>query len=556
MQLRDYQQRAVDAVHMAMEKGINKQVAVLATGLGKTVIFSHVISQRVKRTGKKALIIAHREELLLQAKDKLQQINPDLQIGIEQAENVADHTNDDVIIASVATIGRAASPRLLAFIPENFSTIIIDEAHHASASSYRTVLKHFGVLKEENDTNKSILLLGLTATPNRSDNQGIDHIFDEVVFNYSIVDGIRNGWLSTIAAVKVATDVSLQQVKTSVGDFAIGELEKAVNTKARNALIVKTYQDIAAGKQALVFAVDVAHTKALCESFVHAGITANFITGETPKEERKKLLASFADKKIHVMFNALVLTEGYDNAGIEFIFMTRPTQSGLLYQQMIGRGTRIHNEKTKLLIVDFVDNTTTHPLQTAASLIGLNGAVNFNGQDLLSVQDSIDSLLEKRPYYDLSKLDVKNIDYLLKEVDIMQENALEKREENYTWHKFGSGMRMHNGKHRYFFVEQTLTGQYNLYEFLRLVHMKNKLGEFGSQSEAMRYADGQIVSSFSQNLMDIPSSEQLQHGLNDLPSEAQISLLRELGVDEHTILFLNKRDASQLISDRRRRRSY
>jgi ATP-dependent helicase IRC3 len=554
MQLRDYQQRAVDAVHLAMEKGINKQVAVLATGLGKTVIFSHIISQRVKQTGKKALIIAHREELLLQAKDKLQRINPDLRIGIEQAEKVADHTHDDVIIASVATIGRMASPRLHAFLPEKFSSIIIDEAHHASALSYRTVLRYFGVLKEENDTNKNILLLGLTATPNRNDNKGIDHIFDEVVFNYPIVDGVKNGWLSSIAAVKVATDVSLQQVKTSAGDFVVGELEKAVNTKARNVLLVKTYQDIAGGKQALVFAVDVAHTKDLYESFIDAGITAGFITGETPKDERKNLLLLFAEKKIHVMINALVLTEGYDNAGIEFIFMARPTQSGLLYQQMIGRGTRRYHGKERLMIVDFVDNTTTHSLQTAASLLGLNGAVSFQGQDILSVQNSIERLLEKRPFYDLNSLDIRKIDYLLKEVDILQANSLTKKEENYTWHTFGNGMRMHNGKHRYFFVEQTLTGQYDLYEFLRLVHKKNKLGEFASQSEAMRYADKQIISAYSLNPMPVNTSEQRSYAMDDLPSEAQSILLRELGVDENTILFINKRDASRLISERKGRR--
>src|SRR5688500_7935740 len=122
MQLRDYQEAALQAIITTQAKGINKQIAVLATGLGKTVIFSHLISQRVQQTKKKALLIAHREELLLQAREKLLRVNPNLRVGIEQAERVADHVNDDVIIASVATIGRVQSERLHAFRPEMFST--------------------------------------------------------------------------------------------------------------------------------------------------------------------------------------------------------------------------------------------------------------------------------------------------------------------------------------------------------------------------------------------------------------------------------------------------
>ncbi len=559
MQLRDYQRDALEAITTTYEKGITRQVAVLATGLGKTIIFSHLISLRVAQTGKKALVLAHREELLFQAKEKLERINPRLKIGIEQAEKTADHTHDEVVIASVASIGRENSPRLQQFHPEEYATIIIDEAHHASASSYKAILRHFGVLKIEQPVNKNILLLGVTATPSRNDNQGIDQIFDEVVFDYSIIDGIRNGWLCRIKALKVNTTVDIEQVKTTAGDFSVGELEKAINTEKRNNLIVQTYKDLASGKQALVFATDVAHTKDIFEVFRRSGISVGYVTGETPKEQRKELLTAFAAKKINVMVNAMVLTEGYDNAGIEFIFMARPTQSGLLYQQMIGRGTRMHQEKSHLTIVDFVDNTTTHPLQTAASLLGLSGAIDFEGQDILDSKNKIDELLEKRPYSNLNQLKVQNIDYLIKEVDLLQEKELAKKEENYTWHKFGNGMRMHNGTTRYFFVEQSLTGQYVLYEFLRVIHKKKIIGEFNSQSEAMRYADNQLLHSFGSGSPVSFGHHQTgfstgTYGIHDLPSEAQMALLRELGVEENTILFLNKREASLLISERKRRK--
>jgi superfamily II DNA/RNA helicase len=284
-------------------------------------------------------------------------------------------------------------------------------------------------------------------------------------------------------------------------------------------------------------------------------VAAAYISGETPKDERQELLRKFADKQITVMVNALVLTEGYDNAGIEYIFMARPTKSGLLYQQMIGRGTRVHPGKSYLVIVDFVDNTSKHQLQTAATLLGLSGTVDFQGQDILETAGRIDALLEKRPYYDLNRLHVTKIDYLLREVDLLQEKALSKQEENYTWHKFGAGMRMHNGKNRYFFIEQSLTGQYMLFEFLRIIHKKKQIGIFATQGEAMRYADAQIVSAFSG--MPQPLSPSYGHTMNystDLPSEAQMALLRELGVEEKTILFLNKRDASLLISQKKRGR--
>lgn len=559
MQLRNYQQSALEAINKAYQKGITRQVAVLATGLGKTIIFSQLIADRVASTHKKALILAHREELLFQAKEKLERVNPDLKIGIEQAEKTADHTRDDVVIASVASIGRENSPRLQQFRPQEYGTIIIDEAHHASANSYKTILRHFGVLKAEQPANKEILLLGVTATPNRNDNQGIDQVFDEVIFDYSISEGIRNGWLSRIKAFKINTAVTIEQVKTTAGDFAIGELEKAINTEERNNLIVQMYKDLAAGRQVLLFAADVAHTKDVFDAFTRSHISAGFITGETPKEQRKELLAAFATRKIHVMVNTMVLTEGYDNAGIEYIFMARPTQSGLLYQQMIGRGTRIHQDKNHLTIVDFVDNTTTHPLKTAASLLGLDGAIDFQGSDIMDMKNNIDELLEKRPYINLNQLKVQNIDYLIKEIDILQEKELAKKEEHYTWHKFGDGMRMHNGTTRYFFVEQSLTGQYVLYEFLRVIHKKKIIAEFDSQSQAMRYADGQIVQSFGQGSSgtfgktSIPMTSGI-YGSNDMPSEAQMSLLRELGVDEQTILFLNKREASLLISERKRRK--
>jgi superfamily II DNA or RNA helicase len=546
-QLRNYQQDAVDSILKWYKNGVRKQVAVLATGLGKTIIFSHLVSRRNAETGKKALILAHREELLLQAKDKLQQVNRDLRIGIEQADKIADHSGDDVVIASVSTIGRTGSPRLMQFNPQEYSTIIIDEAHHASAESYKTILRHFGVLKNENDTNSSILLLGVTATPKRNDNQGIEQIFDKTVYEYNIIDGINNSWLSRIRAFKINTTAEIDSVRTNAGDFNIDELKQAVNTPARNNLIVQTYKEKADGKQALVFAVDVEHTRDLCLTFQDHGIEAAYITGETDKKERTELLSAFKAAKIPVMVNALVLTEGYDNERISHILMARPTKSGILYQQMIGRGTRVHSDKPHLTIIDFVDNTSRHALQTAGSLIGLEGTIDFNGGDILDARKQLDELLDKRPHYDLNKLKIVDIDALLEEVDIMQQKEAAQKEELYIWHSFNDGMRMHSSKYRYYLVEQTITGQYELSEYYNLTVTKKPIDTFLSKSEAMRFADSLLRKSYSGMLNTVGYESEPRFG-NELPSEAQIALLRELGADEHTIMFLDKRQASILIS--------
>jgi ATP-dependent helicase IRC3 len=544
LQLRDYQKDAINAINRAKENGINKQVAVLATGLGKTVIFAHVINERLQKLHKKALIIAHREELLLQAKEKLLQINPELKIGIEQAEQIAVQSNNDVIIASVATIGKSNSNRLLAFNPKEYHTIIIDEAHHASAESYKAILQHFGILKNSsNNWNIETLLLGMTATPNRNDNQGIDQIFDEVVYQYNILSGIENKWLARIKAVRVNTGINIDKVKEIIGDFSVNELAQAINTPQRNSLIVKTYRDLAQGKQALVFAANVEHAQALYEVFKQEGLSTGLILGTTEKSDRKELLRKFANKQIHIMINAMVLTEGYDNANIEFIFMARPTKSGILYHQMIGRATRIHPDKQYAMIVDFVDNTENHKLQTTASLLGLEGTIDFQGEDILLYKSKLEQLKEKRPYYDFNTLDIHNIDYLLEEVDLLQQEEEKRINTPFTWHKFGDIFRIGIGENRYFVIEQSLTGQYQLSKWNTEIGSRSYIATFENRSDAIKQADYLIAQGFGHAASSSQTSWE-----KDIPTEAQIQLLRNLGVNENTIVMLDKGEASRMIT--------
>jgi ATP-dependent helicase IRC3 len=559
MQLRDYQHKAIEAVDKKLPE-TNKQVLVLATGLGKTVIFSHLISQRHKRTGKRALILAHREELLTQAKDKLLRINPALNVEIEMANQRAMH--GDVIVASVATIGRSGSARIQKFDPKDFDTIVVDEAHHASASTYKNVLAHFGVLKnglgEEGkkyditpDWNKDCLLLGVTATPNRMDNEGIDKIFDEVVYNYGILDGIKDGWLSRIRAYRVDTKTSLENVHTLGGDFKQDELADAINNAERNDLVVKTYLDQFKGKQALVFAIDVEHAIALQKAFVDKHITAAVITGTTPKFERHTTLNLFHEKQINVVINCMVLTEGYDNDTIDTIMMARPTKSGILYQQMVGRGTRTHHEKPYLTVVDFVDNTYRHTIKTTASLFGIPGMVDFNGEDVVDGLKKINEIRELNPDFNLDRLSFAKLDYVMEEVDLLGgldiPNEL-KPMTPHAWHRFGSdAYRVGIGNSQYFIIEQKITGQwearFEAWDAITKQVTSNVLGQEETLEWIVSRVDKFIVNNYPDSLRLINMQARWR---KDPVTENQAFALKKLGVAEDIITQLDKGRASQL----------
>lgn len=551
MELRGYQKKAIEAIELNSKNGIQKQVMVLATGLGKTVIFSHLIADRIKEQGGKALIIAHREELLTQAKDKLEKISPTLKIGIEQAEKEVDK-DAQVIIASVQTIGRNKSKRIGKFNPKDFHTIVIDEAHHSSASTYKNILETFGILKNKSDWNKETLLLGATATPRRNDNEGIDKIFDKVAFNYGIVEGIQDDWLSRIRAYRVDTETDLKGVHTTAGDFSTGELQDKVNNPERNNLIVKTYKDLLDGKQALCFSAGVEHAKTLSEEFITQGISCDYVLGTTPTEERKQKLEDFKNRKINVMVNAMVLTEGYDNETIEAILMARPTKSAILFQQMVGRGTRKSVGKEHLTVVDFTDNTYKHKIQTVASLLGIEGKINFRGKDILESKTEIDKLLEISPYLNPDRIDMDKIQYLLEEIDLMSGLQIPNEIAPYTsfeWHRFGeNAFRITLGDNRFLVAEKTLTNQTNLtfykWEKEAKVERRLEIGNCDTLSEAIIKGDKFILDNYPEATRLVATNARWRF---DKPSDRQVATLIKLGVSQSILDQVNKGEASRLL---------
>ena len=300
--LRPYQREALEAVVRNEAKGISKQLVVLPTGAGKTVLFSNL--PVLRSNSLPMLVLAHRAELLEQARNKIMASNPDLTVEIEQAERKAGHV--DVVVASVATLGRNGTPRIEGYPKDYFKTIVIDEAHHAAAPSYRRVIDYFN----------PPFLLGVTATPQRSDSVRLVDVFDEIVYYKSIQDLIEDGWLSPLVGYRVKTNVDISDVEIQNGDYVQSQLEEKVDTPERNAFVVATYRNLAMATKALVFASGVKHAENLALSFRQASVETAVIVGTTPREERENILAQFATGQISVIVNVGVLTEGFDEPSL------------------------------------------------------------------------------------------------------------------------------------------------------------------------------------------------------------------------------------------------
>jgi superfamily II DNA or RNA helicase len=394
--LRPYQYEALKAVRDTYKAGKRRVIVSLPTGTGKTVVFAHF--PRVLNMKKRLLVLAHREELLLQARDKFASIDTELKVEIEQAGAHATSAAK-VVIASVPTLARN-SARLSQLHPDEFSIIVVDEAHHAVAPSYRRIFDHFGLFEPR----VSRYLVGFTATPRRGDKQGLGEVFEEVCYARDMREMIADGYLCPITGWRVDTDLSLDNVKVRHGDFVESQLARVVNTPLRNNLLVKAYRDFAPGRRAIVFCVDVVHAKAVHQAFAEAQIRAAPVWGELSRDQRRGTLARFATGEIDVVTNCNLLTEGFDEPRVDCVIMARPTRSKLLYAQMVGRGTRLHPAKNNLMVIDVADNSRTHQLPGLHSLFNLPLNMNLNGGNALEIERAIERLNRTQPWIDISRI--------------------------------------------------------------------------------------------------------------------------------------------------------
>lgn len=304
--------------------------------------------------------MAHREELLTQARNQISRFAPDLTVSIEQGSSIAD-PEADVIIASVPTLGRSTSgeARLQRFDPAHFKAIIIDEAHHSVTDTYLRILDHFGVLDGRNE---HILLWGCSATLSRFDELALGDVYEEVTFHKDLSSMINEGWLCPFETYQIVTNIDLGAVKMRT-DFDTTDLSLAINTPVRNDLVAGTWKSVAQEqhnrKATIVFALNISHVNGLLEAFNKIDIKAEAITSLTEEAEREDILLRFKNGQVPVLINCAVLTEGTDLPITDCILMTRPTCNANLYVQMVGRGLRRHPDKTYCLILDVIDKQRT-----------------------------------------------------------------------------------------------------------------------------------------------------------------------------------------------------
>lgn len=347
-ELRGYQREAVASVRKSWTQ-FSRSLGVAPTGSGKTIIFAEIGQKRLPRG--RVLILAHRDELIDQAIDKLYRAR-----GLCAAkEKAADRADLDagIVVASVQTLSRQS--RLVRFPSGHFLTLIIDEAHHAPAETYQRILKHAQPEK----------LLGVTATPDRGDLRSLGNYFDDIAFEISLVDLIRDGFLCQIKVRTVPIQIDLSGVSVRAGDFSDEELaERLEPVLGQLAEAIKTY---AADRKTLIFVPLVRIADRLAGILRERGLAAEMISGAC--SDRAEKLARFKSDQTRILVNAMLLTEGYDEPSINCIVPLRPTKIRSLYSQQIGRGTRIHPGKENLLVLDFLWISRQYNLVKPAQLI-------------------------------------------------------------------------------------------------------------------------------------------------------------------------------------------
>ncbi|MFN8627576.1 MAG: DEAD/DEAH box helicase [Candidatus Binatia bacterium] len=412
--LRPYQRHCLERLRQRYRDGKRRLLVSLPTGTGKTVIFAQF--PRYFRMKKRLLVLAHREELLEQARAKFHDADPTLAVDIEQAGRRAS-SDCKVVIASVPTVGRAGSKRLAALNPDDFYLIVVDEAHHAVAKSYRTIFDHFQLFAPGTPR----MLVGFTATSRRGDRQGLGEVFEELAYTRSLEEMIRARFLCPVSGWRVTSGVSLDSVQVRAGDFVESQLAEVVDVAERNALLLRAYQDLAAHRRCIVFCVNVAHARDVAAVFQDAGIRAAAVWGAMPKEDRRTTLARLSSGALEVVTNCNVLTEGFDEPRIDCILMGRPTRSRLLYAQMVGRGTRLHPEKSDLLVIDVADNSRKHTLAGLHALFDLNPALDLQGGDALAIADRLRVTAARYPWVDTRKITTpRELEFAAERIDLFR----------------------------------------------------------------------------------------------------------------------------------------
>ena len=346
--LRPYQTKSKEDIYKAWES-VPSVMFQMPTGTGKTRLFASIIKdiqtlsvRKKERMG--VLVLVHRSELIEQIHETLS-----FKYGIAHGIIKAGFDEDRRMPVQVASV-QSLTRRLDIWKEKSFSYIVIDEAHHAMAKTYRKICDLYPKAK----------ILGVTATPYRLSGESFRDLFGKLIVSQGVSKFIEQGYLSPYDYYSIKPNSSMQQVIDNIaefgadGDYSEAALLDACDKDHIRAELVKAYKEYANGKKGIIYTINRAHNDHVCSEFKKIGLRVVAIDGKTPAEKRKMYVSEFRAGKIDIICNVNIFSEGFDCPDIEFIQLARPTLSLALYLQQVGRALRLHAKKNSAVIIDNV----------------------------------------------------------------------------------------------------------------------------------------------------------------------------------------------------------
>lgn len=428
MQLREYQEVVKSKIRESFQKGNRSVMLQLPTGAGKTVSFVN-ITKDIIDNNRKVLILLHRIELIRQTWDKC--LRHQLDVSVIHR----DFTYRKYVplqIAAVQTLaGRIKSNSRS--LPEDFDMIIIDEAHHATAKTWRDILDHYPNAK----------VLGVTATPIRSNGEGFEDLFDDLVIGVTPKYLIENGYLAKPRMFVNPLRFDLNKIKVkSTGDYNERELVKGYEQSTTYGDLIKTWRDKANGMRTVVFGINIDHVKKIVDAFNEEGIPAVHLSSDLDSMTRNSIINDFREGRVKILANVNIVTEGFDLPAIEAVMLVRPTKSLSLYLQMVGRGLRPAEGKGRAIILDHADCVAEHGFPDQDRIWTLKGKkVQAESKKLKFMDVSTGEIFESRelPSHitEIELIEVDGDDFRKAELDKLFEIQEEKSfKTGWVWYEF------------------------------------------------------------------------------------------------------------------------
>lgn len=345
--LRPYQEKILKNIFEDFQLN-NSLLVQMPTGTGKTSVFCVLIKKWIKEyhPNKRVLVLVHRKELVDQIISRLKSY------GILAARIQAGHETE---LTKQVQVGLIQSLKNTKRLPYNLSLIVIDEAHHTPSGSYRDILTHY--------EKSSPKILGVTATPSRSNGKGFSDLFDKLIVSDPIIEFISKGYLSPIKHLATSIpDLSSVRIDYRSNDFNEEDIEKIMRSEQIMAELIESYEKYAKNKKAIIFAVNKKHSIDIVNRFLEKGYSAKYLDSDTSKEEREQIVKDFKIGEYQILCNVNIFTEGFDCPDIEVVQLARPTKSLALYLQQVGRVMRPFPGKSFGIILDNASNWETHGL--------------------------------------------------------------------------------------------------------------------------------------------------------------------------------------------------